>query len=229
MAIFLLSPSLPVDATLRHERKFLCGPLSEGEAAALALALPGGFRRAHPDRAVNSLYLDGEARPMFHENLDGHPERVKARIRWYGPLEGEARPVLEFKIKHGHLGRKAAFPLPAFVFALPAGPERLLEATLVPPALPEAARELLRPLSPAALVRYTRAYFVSACGRFRLTVDRDLSARTPEGRPLPGAARAVLELKYAPADDGDARDITAALPFRLARHSKYADALARSL
>lgn len=221
---------LPEGGPLRNERKFPCAALTPLGTRALVASLPGAFRAAFPDRRVNSLYLDSADRTFHGENLAGVPARVKARIRWYGPLSGRVRPTLELKIKQGHLGRKVTAKLPELDLVFPAAPRLLHETARDLPGLPPALREFLRPLSPAVLNRYRRSYFVSACGRFRLTVDFDLDAFALDGRPLrrldgPGS---VIELKYAPEHDGDARSISSALPFRLSRHSKYVDALDRA-
>ncbi len=213
----------PPGGVFRHERKFILPPLSPAEARELAVRLPGRFRATYPDRRVNSLYLDAEDLPLLHQNVAGAPERAKARIRWYGGFAGVAAPSLEFKIKRGHLGRKVTHPLPEVALAHPGGAEALLAAARTAASLSEWAREFVAPLRPARFTCYTRAYFASACGRFRVTLDRDLALLDPAGRELPIAAPrdTILELKYAPEDDAEARSIAAALPARLARHSKY--------
>jgi len=213
----------PPGGAFRHERKFILPPLSPAEAREFVARLPGRFRATYPDRRVNSLYLDAEDLPLLRQNVAGAPERAKARIRWYGPLAGPASPVLEFKIKRGHLGRKVAHPLPELDLAHPGAAAALLAHARAAAALSDWAREFIAPLRPARFTRYGRSYFASACGRFRLTLDRDLELFDPAGRALPleRPRDTILELKYAPEDDGEARAVAAALPARLARHSKY--------
>jgi hypothetical protein len=77
------------------------------------------------------------------------------------------------------------------------------------------------------LNRYQRHYFQSADGRFRLTVDSGLqfaAARQVQGSGVsfcPPAAPVVVEVKYGLAEAEYAAPVTNALPFRLARCSKY--------
>ena len=52
----------------------------------------------------------------YQDNINGHPKRLKIRIRWYNNTFGAIeRPVLELKIRENHLGSKLSFPLISFV------------------------------------------------------------------------------------------------------------------
>jgi len=80
---------------------------------------------------------------------------------------------------------------------------------------------------PTLVNRYQRRYYVSADGSFRLTVDWDLQfsgfARfAADGSFSAAGPSVILELKYAPRHADLAADaVSNALPFRLARCSKY--------
>jgi hypothetical protein len=108
-----------------------------------------------------------------------------------------------------------------------------LEAAFDSANLPALARFALHHLQPSLLNRYQRHYFQSADGRFRLTVDSDLqfaAARQAQGMGVsfcPPAAPVVIELKFGLAEAEYAAPATNALPFRLARCSKYVLGVAR--
>ena len=81
--------------------------------------------------------------------------------------------------------------------------------------------------------RYYRRYWVSRDGRFRITIDSDVTyhrvARVRNGflRPTRDGAARIVELKYAAHEDDDAIRIARAVPFRSSRNSKYATGVHR--
>lgn len=93
-------------------------------------------------------------------------------------------------------------------------------------ALPPFLTAALWHLEPA-LNRYRRYYFLSCDGKFRLTVDCCLefaavpTAHRPAIHLSPPAKSLILELKFAPDAAQNTDLITNALPFRVARFSKY--------
>jgi hypothetical protein len=219
----------------RYERKFLAPKHSLAGALAVVRRHPALFRETYPARVVNSLYLDSPARTDYFEHVNGVPNRVKTRIRWYGQLTGPiGRPTLERKIKRGSVSGKAARPLPALTLNGGMAPADLAVA-LDQAGLPANLRWTLRLLEPAAVVSYHRHYFQSADGSFRLTVDSQLqfwSVHPGTGAMMPvppAAAPIIIELKFEPLQAGHATPVTNALPFRLARCSKYVLGIERLL
>jgi hypothetical protein len=219
----------------RCEWKFLAPRLSLAEVLAVVKRHPALFHETYPARVVNNLYLDSAARRDYCDHLNGAPNRTKTRIRWYGPLTGRIeRPNLERKIKRGSVSGKTVCPLsPLDVNGSIAPPD--LDAALDGPNVPANLRLALRHLEPAVVNRYHRHYFQSADGCFRLTADSGLQFfglhhgtgwMTPlPSRPVP----VIVELKYVPYHAGIAAAITNALPFRLARCSKYVLGIERLL
>jgi hypothetical protein len=218
----------PNGQTLRYERKWVS--LADGEAKVLSLVQrhPALFREAYPARTVNNVYLDTPGRSDYFDHVQGVAERAKTRIRWYGALRGVIQaPVLERKYKRGLLGGKWSQRLP--VFQLNGAPWRVcLEEMLGAPDLPERWRWAVRGREPALVNRYVRRYFLSADGRFRLTLDTALEFMRPgstprnlERRTLRDRLRVILELKYGPAEAEDADRITGQFHYRLVRCSKY--------
>lgn len=209
----------------RYERKFLPATYSLAEVLGLIRWHPALFREAYPPRAVNNLYFDTPGLHHYHSHLAGAAERLKVRLRWYGSYAGRAEhPVLEFKSKHGAVGRKASHRLPAL--EIDGGfPEGL--ASSVRRQVEETVRPSLECLRPVLANRYHRRYFQSAGGACRLTVDTALEFAAPHLgfhlRPaLPEQAPAlIVELKYDVSRAAEAEEMAARFPFRLTRCSKY--------
>lgn len=215
----------PADRQFRYERKFLVKARSERVVEAVVRQHPYLFHIAYPDRAVNNVYLDTSRLKSLHDNIDGVRNRTKTRIRWYGEMRGLApEPKLEFKIKRGLVGTKEIYPLPAL--DITSGRIDVAVREQVGAAeLPERISLHMAMIRPTLLNSYVRKYFVSADGRFRITIDRNLCfypARNPWIRRLTRQVGAtVLELKYAVDDNNEACELTQDLGFRLSRNSKY--------
>lgn len=223
--------SLPIN--LRYERKFVVPGHPLESLLARARQHPAMFREVYAPRLINNIYLDSPGLQDYHAHVSGLSERVKTRVRWYGPLSERAEvATLERKAKSGLLRSKLASPLPGF-------PLNGHDAFAVVRQLAEAAaisglvHETLRQRQPSLVNQYRRRYFLSADRRFRLTVDSDLRFLEPR-RPvacLDTAACAestiILELKFAPEDADAAIEVAGAFPFRLSRYSKYVVGLER--
>ena len=213
-------------AEYRCERKFLTGLRSE-EVETLLRAQPALFREIYPERCVNNLYLDTPDDRDYLDNVDGLSERRKTRVRWYGTTFGRVEvPVLEFKIKRGYRGTKVAYPLGPL--AMESGFSATdLHAAIEKSDLEYSVRLELRALEPRLLNCYRRKYFLSASGRFRATIDSELSYyavgrwRNRFLHRVRDEVHTVLELKYEVGADEAADVITSRLPFRVTRSSKY--------
>ena len=209
----------------RYERKFVCPRTAQVDV--LVKVHPAGFSRIHPTRWINNVYLDTWNLDSYNDNAAGVATRQKFRIRWYGADAREAvDPVLERKMKAGHVGVKQRVPLvalPAATLLAASGVRRVLATALVGFAL----QSQVASLAPVLLNRYRRDYYASRDGRLRLTVDRRqqfAAFRRVGNGALPvwrHLDEVVLELKYAVGDDDLAAHATQAFPFRIARHSKY--------
>jgi len=207
----------------RYERKLVCFALGPREVAMLVQLHPALFREIYQERYVNNIYFDTPFLDSYHANVSGIADRLKCRIRWYGKLFGPIEnPILELKQKQGFVGRKLAHPLRAFTLG-----EGFVAANLFDGAGISARQRLyLDSLGPTLLNRYRRRYFLSADGRFRITVDWDLEFHRIDAHSNRFAERAhcpqrvILELKYE-RDTKGAAEITGRFPFRLSRSSKY--------
>ncbi len=217
----------------RYERKFIVTGLEPGTVEHAVRLHPAQFTEIHVRRSVNNCYFDSPDLRFFRDAVQGHGNRLKVRIRWYGDLFGPVPlPVLELKGKRGPVGSKQGFPVPPFIHDCGLDLPQLEEwfAGVQPPA--EVAGRL-GALRPTLVNRYSRRYFQSADRRFRVTLDTVCEyysvspPRNHAGSYAIDDASTIVELKYAAADDSAARSITSRFPFRLTKSSKYVTGLRR--
>ncbi len=211
----------------RFERKYHITDLPTGEVEAWVRRNPLLFREPYPARTINNIYLDTPGRRSLFENYDGIADRVKARIRWYGPVFGEVkRPVLEFKIKRGMVGAKQAFDVVPFTVEQGMGAADVWRA-LDSSQLPEEVRRRLHDFEPVLMNRYQRKYFISADGLYRITLDWNLEFYRFDRHVNAFSSRVidrqstVLELKYSGDIDQIDDRVSGHLPFRVTRMSKF--------
>lgn len=222
------TPPKPVPPpTFRYERKALVSTLDLAHVEHLVRIHPAAFREVFHQRAINNVYFDTVDFRSLLENIEGDENRVKYRLRWYGELLGTIdRPVLELKIKSNAVGRKASYRVPGFTLARGFSAASLRESVLAA-ELPPSVRLGLAACEAKLLNRYVRRYYLSACGRFRLTVDRDLTyyrlhATNNQLRHIVRDDNVVVvELKYDRDDDDTAHRISSHFPFLLTKSSKY--------
>ncbi len=218
-----MADPLETGAGLRYERKLVSYTLGPREVEALIRLHPALFREIHRERSVNNIYFDTPFLDGYHDNVSGVPDRLKCRIRWYGKLFGPVeRPVLELKRKRGFVGHKLGQPLPPFTLDEGFVAKGLFDGA----ALSERLQLYLATLRPTLLNRYRRRYYLSADGRFRLTLDWELEFHRIAAHSNAFAEcvrrpqRVILEVKYE-RDTKGAAEITGRFPFRLSRSSKY--------
>lgn len=217
----------PAQPVFRYERKFLVERLEPTQVRAIIRFHPLLFYEPYPPRWVNNFYLDTPDLQNYYANLYGAAERQKARLRWYGDLLGQLeQPVLEIKIKQGLVGTKEHYPFPTFI--LQAGfSQGDFDQISRNGHFPTQIQHLLRDQQIVLMNRYWRRYFQSRDGRFRLTLDHEMTycrfARLDNTFTHRQAdhQHLVVELKYDPEHDPQAGRAASYLPFRLTRNSKY--------
>lgn len=211
----------------RFERKYYVPELPAAAIESLVRRNPALFRDAYPPRTINNIYLDTPNRRSLYENLDGLADRIKARIRWYGPMLGEVkRPVLEFKIKRGMVGAKDAFELKPFIVEIGMSAQPIYDA-LATSNLPERVLRSLESFEPVLLNRYQRKYFISADQLYRITLDTNLEFYRFDQHAnmfrcqLRDRDGTVVELKYSGEFDRIDDRVANYFPFRVTRMSKF--------
>ncbi len=211
----------------RFERKFITSAVSPKRAMFLVRRHPAMFREVYAQRWVNNIYFDTLDLASVWDNVAGVSRRTKIRVRWYGDSLGHIEtPVLERKIKRGLLNRKLSHRL-ATLEAGAASCSSKLREMLERSTMPEALTLKMRSLRPTLMNRYSRHYYQSANGRFRITIDAEMSFRPimPLTRhPVQWTTAhsvVVLELKYAIDHDDNAAAVAQHLPLRVSKSSKY--------
>jgi hypothetical protein len=222
-----MSASIP---NLRYELKFVTDGSALCEVLAFVKRHPSAFHETYPARVVNNIYLDSPERGDYHDHINGVGNRSKTRVRWHGAPSGVIeRPVLERKIKRGLVGRKESHGLQ--VFCLNGGSVVTpLQAAFGATTLPEMLQLALQHREPALYNRYHRHYFASRDRRFRLTVDSDLRFGRVKPRifSAPATTTIIIELKFGLESAEHADLVTNAMPFRVARFSKYVAGIQRA-
>jgi len=211
----------------RYERKFLVERMDDRQIRTLIMMHPAMFVMPYPPRWVNNIYLDTPQLDNYTENVSGAVDRCKVRLRWYHQLFEESSPaVLEFKIKHGLVGKKLQYQVDPFKLDTQFN-RKYMERYFEVSDLPFEVKQKLKGQMPVLVNRYQRWYFATRDGRFRVTVDSDMVyyhvgllenafRYRHEERLLK-----VVELKYQQADDLLASRIAGALPFTVYKNSKY--------
>ena len=185
------------------------------------------FREVYHERQVNNIYFDTAGYNDYFDNVLGVANRRKIRIRWYGETLGHIeKPVLEIKTKKGLVGDKWSFKLQPFTMDNEISHEKL-QQLFKASDLPLPILESTRMVFPTLLNSYSRRYFLSADGEFRITLDYDLIYRRIESKMnnfsrLPKRdPNKIVELKYSLENDSRANAISTQFPFRLNKNSKY--------
>jgi hypothetical protein len=222
-----MAPTSQSRKEFRYERKFYLDQLDAQQTLGLIKRHPAMFSEIYPPRYINNIYFDHPLLDNYSDNIDGSPQRKKARVRWYHELFKEVEnPILEFKIKNGLMGTKISFPFPGFSFqrGISANDFRqLINNSRMPPE----AVAYLETVEPVLVNRYQRWYLATPNRAFRVTVDAGLTffhfAKTSNQFlfRVKNHQDIVVELKYAREHDSVADRISSGFPFRMTRSSKY--------
>jgi hypothetical protein len=220
---------------LRYERKFSITDYAHAEIKQILKFHPACFSEIFYERNINNIYFDTMGMNYYYDNVEGSSDRLKVRIRWYGELLGSIqKPVLEYKIKKGLLGKKDSYNLQPFVLDKDFDKSQIVKA-LDSTMIPQQVKNELVSLYPILLNRYSRHYFLSADKKFRITIDRNLTYYRIgyQGNTFLNKAcdytSTVLELKYDSTDEIEAKAVADKLPFALTKNSKYLQGLERVL
>ncbi len=185
------------------------------------------FSEIYHERLVNNIYFDTYDYKNYIDNKCGNIHRAKPRIRWYGELFSRIEnPVLELKVKRGHLGTKKSFPLQPFTLDYETSLKSISKIFLSS-NIPELVLELLKDMGMTVITSYSRRYFLSADKQYRITIDWNLRYYDIENfkntflNKSYDSQTTILELKYSSISDSKAGMITNHFPFRFSKNSKY--------
>ncbi|MGQ0827756.1 MAG: VTC domain-containing protein [Bacteroidota bacterium] len=218
---------------LRYERKYLITDFSYSDVEQIIKYHPACFHEVFHERSVNNIYFDTLGMHHYYSNVEGETKRMKVRIRWYGSLFGDIqKPVLEYKIKNGLLGKKESYPLNPFQLNTSFSKNQL-ERAINTNQLSQKIKNEMSSLKPSLLNCYMRKYFLSADKNFRVTIDHHLTyyrlgyiGNTFSNKSIDHKAT-VLELKYDSSLETEAKTVSNMFPFTLSKSSKYLQGLNR--
>lgn len=222
----------PVEnSNLRFERKFLFQNCHVQDIIQSVYRNSYGFKEIFHKRKVNNIYFDDSNYNFYKQNVEGVADRKKLRLRWYGENTLQiAHPTIEIKKKMGEAGDKDSFRLNDVSFDLAAQTPNDVHQLLIRNTQKDVAvNEVLKKLHPTLINTYERRYFLSFCGRYRITVDFNQVFYNPNYAILKNSQckinDIVLELKYAVADDTEARQVSQQIKTRLSKNSKYVNGI----
>ncbi len=207
----------------RREIKIVVEGMHVQKVRYLVRMHPAAFYPVFQPRRINNLYLDTNDFSHYHQNVNGLARRVKPRIRWYGAGSLPTKnPVLEIKIKNNLWGTKKRYPLDPGELG-----QCLDRSPFTPLALGFPAG--LQTYRPTVGNSYTREYFLSFDGLYRLTLDTEVTyfKIDQDGQPETSFgwrdpdSRIVLEIKCDRAHEPGLPGVVQAFPFRASRNSKY--------
>lgn len=214
---------------LRYERKFLFVNDYLEDLVELLFLNNFCFQEIYERRQVNNVYFDDNEHDFYKQNVSGVGEREKYRLRWYGDRFAVITdPTIEIKKKFGEVGDKLSFKIKPFKYNLDSGNAReLQERAIAGLHGEEGLVHTLKLLNPALYNSYERRYFLSACEKFRVTLDYNQQFYNPEIDRYRESVKTidkrivVLELKYDMEHDFEARKISQQFSSRVSRNSKY--------
>lgn len=215
------------EKNFRYERKFLVDEMEPEQVRMLVRLHPALFYEPYPPRNINNFYLDSREMEKYYENVSGASDRTKVRVRWYHNLFGDInKPVLEFKVKRGLVGTKYSYPFAPFKVGRGFSSQDFRKAITISD-LPQQVMRELRDLDIVLLNWYHRRYYATRDGRFRVTIDSDLTyyhvdnLRSGFLHHQEDRAHCIVELKYEKHLDPQANRVASYFPFRVTKNSKY--------
>ncbi|WP_422082729.1 polyphosphate polymerase domain-containing protein [Ulvibacterium sp.] len=221
---------------LRFERKFIYKNVDLENVIQTVFINSFCFKEVFVRRKVNNIYFDDHNYSCYKQNVSGVGKREKFRLRWYGDDFNKIKdPVFEIKVKYGEVGDKISYKMEGFQASLNELSReeiyRVISENIKKPKSTLRAR--YGQLQPTLYNSYERKYYLSFCGKFRITLDYNQEFFDPDSanfrisRQNIDEREIVLELKYNIEYDDEARQITQELNSRLTKNSKYVNGVER--
>ncbi len=220
-----------VPETARQEIKFVANRSDYGAILQWLKLHSLAFSVAYPERTVNNVYFDTHELMAYSENLAGISQRTKVRYRWYGESDLPGKGRLEIKRKRNQYGWKLNFDCAEAPWQEGRNWQDV-RTDIVRQASPQASVWLEQFPLAVMINRYHRYYYLSACGRIRVTLDFDQQVWDQRYSDSPNKLREanlpdtfVVECKFDRHERKLASRILLGLPIRVSRHSKYMNAV----
>jgi len=153
---------------MRYERKWRIPSNNFNKIINIISNYKIGFKKAHDDRYVNSIYFDTLSLDSVKENFYGLQRKNKFRVRWYGNKYIIKNPILEIKKKNGWINEKILISLK------PKIPLKINNKDAIIFLEKEINNKLNlnKKIIPLVSTHYLRKYFVSEKSLIRITIDR---------------------------------------------------------
>lgn len=212
---------------LRFERKFVFQNTRYEDIIQQVYLNSYGFKEVYHRRKINNIYFDTANYNFYKQNVEGVAYRKKLRLRWYGDTTSQIEnPTIEVKKKIGEVGDKDSFRIEDTSLDLRHINSNEVHAHIIAKTLQnKSLNHVLKSLHPTLLNTYERRYFLSFCGRYRITIDYNQAFYNPNYESFERSELllkdVVLELKYAVEDDAEARQVSQQIKTRLSKNSKY--------
>ncbi len=214
---------------LRYEKKFICVNDNLEDLIEELYLNSFCFKEIYQKRRINNLYFDDYDLNFYKQNVSGVGLREKYRIRWYGDDFSKIEyPTIEIKRKYGEVGDKISHKINELQYDLDLGDVFELQQLIINHLNDhQFLKNAFYQLSPALLNSYDRRYFLSACEKFRVTLDYGQRFYNPnipryvESKKAIDDRIIILELKYNTQHDFEARQIPQQFSYRVSRNSKY--------
>ena len=172
----------------RLEKKFV---YNQSDDAYKYFLISGMFKKAYPQRNVNSIYFDTDSYQDVWDNINGFGKRKKIRIRWYDNLNN-SKVFIEEKKKIGFVTQKKVETIGIFKnfdeldhFI---NRENYLKTNLL-------FRKKIN-LRKTLLIQYQRNYYELPDKRLRVTVDSNLKIFQKFPTNFINLDKIIVELKY---------------------------------
>lgn len=215
---------------MRYENKFTIDSFFKEELIYFIRNHPYCFSKHYENRNVQNIYLDTLNFDFFRQNINGDSERKKVRIRWYGDLYNALNPKLEIKYKSGTTGTKKYFELENFSIS-PLSFNKNIVSILKNSTIPQYKKSKYNNLIPTCINSYKRKYYLSQNKKCRLTLDYNIRYYYPSSglkinkEFFLSDDFLVMELKYDVKDKLFSNSFSNFFPMRIARNSKYVNAI----
>ena len=212
----------------RYEKKFLFPKYFQENGFLIIDSNTARFKEIYKKRVINSIYFDTPDLIFAKQNINGDSERYKLRIRYYGLFNNFEKPQLELKARQGDISYKTIFNFDNHN-SINIDLNTFNKIDLIPSKI----RNLFPFLKPVVMVNYERHYYLSKCGKYRLTYDLNikygplniLEKNFIDQINFTESDLNIIELKYGTNSDLNPGFITKDFPFRYSRNSKYINGL----
>lgn len=218
---------------LRYEKKIILQNNYYDQFLNLLNNISVKFRRSYPKRVINNIYFDDFEFKSFFENLDGHANRKKIRIRWYGDCFGSINSNLELKIKKGNVGYKETYRNLNYEINNKTRVKEL-NKNIFNKIDNKYLKGKLITTEPVLFNRYQRDYYESLEENIRITIDKNIYSK----RLFPNSLISykskdrsdivILEIKFDNLLDFNKVNKFLDFKFSITKHSKYVYGLSNS-